>query len=69
MVAALSVALAEPTWTGLHALLAIAESPAASATPDSPIRMMHWAAFAVFVSVLLVLDLTVFHKHSLEPSM
>ena len=69
MVAALSVALAEHTWTGLHALLAIAESPAASATPDSPIRMMHWAAFAVFVSVLLVLDLTVFHKHSREPSL
>ena len=69
MVAALSVALAEHTQTGLHALLAIAESPTASAAPDSPIRMMHWAAFAVFVSVLLVLDLTVFHKHSREPSL
>jgi tellurite resistance protein TerC len=69
VVAALSVALAEHTWTGLHALLAIAESSTASAAPDSPIRMMHWAAFAVFVSVLLVLDLTVFHKHSREPSL
>ena len=69
MVAALSVALAEHTWNGLHALLAIAESPTASTVSDSPIRMMHWAAFAVFVSVLLVLDLTVFHKHSREPSL
>ena len=69
VVAALSVALAEHTWLGLHALLAIAESPTASAATDSPIQMTHWVAFAVFVSVLLVLDLTVFHKHSREPSL
>jgi tellurite resistance protein TerC len=31
--------------------------------------MFHWVAFAIFVSVLLVLDLTVFHKHSREPSL
>ncbi len=33
------------------------------------IQMSHWIAFAVFVTVMLVLDLTVFHKKSHEPSL
>ncbi len=69
VVAVLSSTLAQFNLTGLHTLIAVAELPAASATPDSPIRMFHWVAFAIFVSVLLVLDLTVFHKHSREPSL
>jgi tellurite resistance protein TerC len=31
--------------------------------------MVHWLAFAAFVTVMLVLDLTVFHKKSHEPSL
>ena len=69
VVAVLSSTLAQFNLTGLHTLIAVAELPAASATLDSPIRMFHWVAFAIFVSVLLVLDLTVFHKHSREPSL
>ncbi len=69
VVAVLSSTLAQLNLTGLHTLVAVAELPAAATTPDSPIRMFHWVAFAIFVSVLLVLDLTVFHKHSREPSL
>ena len=69
VVAVLSSTLAQLNFTGLHTLIAVAELPAATATSDSPIRMFHWVAFAIFVSVLLVLDLTVFHKHSREPSL
>ena len=29
----------------------------------------HWAAFGVFVAVLLVLDLGVFHRHTKEPTL
>jgi tellurite resistance protein TerC len=36
---------------------------------DSPIQMIHWLIFGAAVAVLLVLDLTVFHKHSHEPSL
>jgi tellurite resistance protein TerC len=33
------------------------------------IEWVHWVAFAVFVTVMLVLDLTVFHRKSHEPSL
>ncbi|MFM8952689.1 MAG: TerC family protein [Planctomycetaceae bacterium] len=33
------------------------------------IENWHWLAFGAMVTVLLVLDLTVFHKHSHEPSL
>jgi tellurite resistance protein TerC len=33
------------------------------------IGMAHWLSFAAFVTVMLVLDLTVFHKKSHEPSL
>jgi tellurite resistance protein TerC len=33
------------------------------------IEMIHWLAFAVFVTVMLTLDLTVFHRQSHEPSL
>jgi tellurite resistance protein TerC len=33
------------------------------------IQLAHWIAFAAFVTVMLVLDLTVFHKKSHEPSL
>jgi tellurite resistance protein TerC len=33
------------------------------------ITINHWIAFAIFVTVMLVLDLTVFHKKSHEPSL
>jgi tellurite resistance protein TerC len=36
---------------------------------DATIQSIHWAAFAVFVVVMLTLDLTVFHKHAKEPSL
>jgi len=36
---------------------------------DATIQTIHWAAFAVFVIVMLTLDLTVFHKHAKEPSL
>jgi tellurite resistance protein TerC len=35
----------------------------------APIRLIHWLIFGAAVAVLLVLDLTVFHKHSHEPSL
>ena len=42
---------------------------AAVSAPGGTIQMPHWIAFAVFVTVMLVLDLTVFHKKSHEPSL
>ena len=65
--AALSAALAQ-FGTGLPTLVAIAEIPTVAAA-SGPIQMIHWAAFAAMVTVLLVLDLTVFHKNSHEPSL
>ncbi len=41
----------------------------ASALFGGEIQMIHWMAFAVFVTVMLTLDLTVFHKKSHEPSL
>ena len=41
----------------------------AAATDSGAIQTFHWAAFAVFVVVMLTLDLTVFHKHAHEPSL
>ncbi len=43
-------------------------SSATVAVPDT-IQLTHWIAFAVFVTVMLVLDLTVFHRKSHEPSL
>ncbi len=37
--------------------------------PTSQIQLIHWLSFAVFVTVMLALDLTVFHKQSHEPSL
>ena len=54
--------------TGLPMLFAAVDHPTMT-TADGPIRMIHWAAFAAMVTVLLILDLTVFHKHSKEPSL
>jgi len=48
-------------------VLLLADSAAAAASDT--IQMSHWIAFAVFVTVMLVLDLTVFHKQSHEPSL
>jgi len=52
-------------------LLADATLAATPSVPvgDSPIQMIHWLIFGAAVAVLLVLDLTVFHKHSHEPSL
>jgi tellurite resistance protein TerC len=51
----------------------LASAGAVAGTGDQaasgPIQMIHWVAFAALVTVLLVLDLTVFHKHSHEPSL
>ena len=41
----------------------------AAAADSGAIQTFHWAAFAVFVVVMLTLDLTVFHKHAHEPSL
>jgi tellurite resistance protein TerC len=51
----------------VHAVGAAAttESPAASPAPE----IWHWIAFGVFVTILLVLDLFVFHRESHEPSL
>jgi tellurite resistance protein TerC len=53
------------------AILADATLAATPSVPvgDSPIQMIHWLIFGAAVAVLLVLDLTVFHKHSHEPSL
>ena len=40
-----------------------------TADPSDPVQMVHWLAFAVFVVVMLTLDLTVFHKKAHEPSL
>ena len=36
---------------------------------DGTPTLWHWVAFGVFVVVLLVLDLAVFHRHSREPTL
>ena len=41
----------------------------ATSAPAVQITINHWIAFAIFVTVMLVLDLTVFHKKSHEPSL
>jgi tellurite resistance protein TerC len=43
-----------------------AQNPAAAGTD---VQLWHWLAFGVFVVVLLVLDLAVFHRRSREPSL
>ena len=47
----------------MHALLLFADAS------ESVIATWHWLAFAALVTILLVLDLTVFHKQSHEPSL
>ena len=49
----------------MHVLADISGTAAATA----PIQMVHWLAFGAMVTVLLILDLTVFHKHSQEPTL
>lgn len=36
--------------------------------PVLPATIWHWVAFGAFVAIMLTLDLTVFHKHSHEPT-
>jgi tellurite resistance protein TerC len=55
--------------TALLLAAAAPSAPISSAPPDVPIQAIHWGAFAVFVTVMLVLDLTVFHRTSHEPSL
>ena len=52
-------------------LIADATLAATPAVPvgDGSIQMIHWLIFGAAVAVLLVLYLTVFHKHSHEPSL
>jgi tellurite resistance protein TerC len=45
----------------------VAQSSAGAAAAD--VALWHWLAFGVFVVVLLVLDLFVFHRDSHEPSL
>jgi tellurite resistance protein TerC len=60
-----TTALAGTTGTGLLA----AAGAVAATVAEGPIQASHWVAFAIFVTVLLALDLLVFHKHSHEPSL
>jgi tellurite resistance protein TerC len=41
----------------------------AAGSVDAVITTAHWLAFAAFVTVLLVLDLTVFHRKAHEPTL
>ncbi|MFM8890005.1 MAG: TerC family protein [Planctomycetia bacterium] len=41
----------------------------ATVVPEPTISMSHWWAFAALVTVLLTLDLTVFHRKAHEPSL
>jgi len=63
----LAAALATLSGPGLPLFAATGAAPAPAG--EGPIQAIHWAAFAVFVTVLLALDLLVFHKHSHEPSL
>lgn len=56
----------------LPAILAAAADAVVAGGPPadgSVIQMSHWLAFAAMVTVLLTLDLTVFHKKAHEPSL
>lgn len=63
-----TTALAGTTGMALPGLLAAAGAAPATVA-EGPIQAGHWVAFAIFVTVLLALDLLVFHKHSHEPSL
>lgn len=63
-----TTALAGTTGMALPGLLAAAGA-APAPVAEGPIQAGHWVAFAIFVTVLLALDLLVFHKHSHEPSL
>jgi tellurite resistance protein TerC len=52
----------------VHLLADVAATAVSDTIPDT-IQMSHWLAFAAFVTVMLTLDLTVFHKKSHEPSL
>ena len=70
VVAVLSGTLAQLTLSGLHTLIAVAELPAAAATPDRPDPNVFIGWRLQFLSRFCwCLDLTVFHKHSREPSL
>lgn len=49
----------------LSALSFLAQAPT---LPVLPATIWHWVAFGAFVAIMLTLDLTVFHKHSHEPT-
>jgi tellurite resistance protein TerC len=48
---------------------ATAAATLAASAAAGPIQSIHWLAFGALVAVLLILDLTVFHKQSHEPSL
>jgi len=47
----------------------LGSTPIESALPETPVEVWHWVLFGVFVTVMLVLDLTVFHRKSHEPTL
>jgi tellurite resistance protein TerC len=49
----------------LSAFSLMAQAPV---LPVLPATIWHWVAFGTFVAIMLTLDLTVFHKHSHEPT-
>jgi tellurite resistance protein TerC len=49
----------------LSAFSLLAQAPV---LPVLPATIWHWVAFGTFVAIMLTLDLTVFHKHSHEPT-
>ena len=53
----------------MHLLAQLAAATTANPAATSTIQMWHWLAFAAMVTVLLTLDLTVFHKKAHEPSL
>jgi tellurite resistance protein TerC len=53
----------------LPTLFAAADAAALPAVPRVPADTWHWLAFGAFVLVMLILDLTVFHRKSHEPSL
>jgi tellurite resistance protein TerC len=52
------------------AITLLAQGGAAAALAAAPEPMVwHWVAFGILVTVLLTLDLVVFHRHSREPTL
>ena len=48
---------------------AVAVANGAPNVPEVPVATIYWLAFGLFVAVLLILDLFVFHRDSHEPSL